>query len=371
MIPFWYAVPAIVAILAGEGLFFCGDTRRFHRYMGYTFIFEGLLMMLSGVMHTRLGAFYLPVYALYAAMMLLCPVFYYFAVRSVSSEEGLTGRDALLLCAPAVFILALISVSSGIPALDKNLFFGLAYGSLPLPRQLGTGAAVMLGLDDALYITAFAGQLAVQIFCFVSLYRYGKMLQRYYSNTGGKSLGLLTAIFTLMALRLVVMVLLGFVPGISQELWFRVLQTVAFSLFYIALSVFIFRINFTAEQLARSIAQQEQKLQAPVADELIGAKMEALIQERFFTDPSVGLMDLAAKVQINTKYLADYLRFHYGETFLTFVNRLRIEYAISLMEEGKLSLQDISEQAGFISPSTFYRNFTRVKGVSPSKFKKI
>jgi len=370
MIPFWYSAPAILAILAGGSLFFSGETRRFHRYMGFTFIFDGLLLMLSGIMHAKLSSFYFPIYGLYTAMMLMCPLFYYYAVRCVSCEKGLQERDGLLMAVPAAVLIVVSFVCSSIPALEKNLFFALTYCNFPRPGHVSTGTSAMLGLDKAVYIIALIENIGIQLFCFISLKNYGKLLERYYSDTEGKSLGLLTAVFCLIALRLIVMIVLGFAPGLLSELWFRVLQATALSMFYLALAYFIFKIRFTAEELSKSISTQEHKIQAPMADELISARMAELLKEKFFTDPSVSLMDLAAKVQINTKYLSDYLHFHYGETFLSFTNRLRIEYAITLMEAGKLQLSDVAEKAGFTTPSTFYRNFTRITGVSPSEFKK-
>lgn len=370
MIPFWYAVPSISAILAGGCLFLGSGMRRFHRYMGFTFIFEGLLLMLAGIMRARLSSFYLPIYLLYVAMMLLSPLCYLFAVRSVSNESGLRGRDGFLLTMPAAVLLVVAMVCGSVPTLDRNLFFSLMYGNFPLPGTVSGGVAVMLSLDNSIFIIALTEQIVIQLFCFLSFRRYVGQLERYYSTTQGKSLGLLAAILSLMALRLLVMVPLGFMPLVTSAVWFKIAQSAVYLLFYIALALFVYKIRFTAEELEKSINTQEQRALPPAADDVISARMGTLIEERFFTDPSVTLLDISSRIHINTKYLADYLRYHYNETFMIFVNRLRIEYAATLMEEGILPLSEISERSGFISPSTFYRNFTKMKGVSPSQYKK-
>ena len=57
-----------------------------------------------------------------------------------------------------------------------------------------------------------------------------------------------------------------------------------------------------------------------------------------------------------------------GETFNSYLNRQRIEEAARLIEKG-YSATDTAFLCGYSDFSTFYRNFTKIMGVSPSKYK--
>ncbi len=67
-----------------------------------------------------------------------------------------------------------------------------------------------------------------------------------------------------------------------------------------------------------------------------------------------------------------YKKFHasLGCTVSEYINRKRVEYATSLIQNTGLSMEAIAQRAGFSSLSYFSRTFKRLKGVSPVNFKK-
>ncbi len=67
-----------------------------------------------------------------------------------------------------------------------------------------------------------------------------------------------------------------------------------------------------------------------------------------------------------------YKKFHasLGCTVNEYINRKRVEYAISLIQNTAFSMDAISQKAGFSSLSYFSRTFKRLKGISPVNFKK-
>jgi len=371
MMPYWYFIPAAAAIAAGGSVFiFVRKLKRAQKFMGFTFIFEGLLFLLAGIVHWSLDSLYLPTYLLYAVMMLASPFFYYFAVRFLLKTEGAGKKDLWMLEAVAVYAVIFTVTVSSIPVGDRNLFLRIIQGKAGINSDIPTGTAVLLAFDDAAYLFFIIEQLFIFIFCYVSLNAYVHQLENYYSNLEGKSTGLFHIIFALVTLRFIAFVLISFLPELARDSWFHIAGTAVFTLFYGVLLTAVLRIRHTAEELSKMADAQIAGTQLPAANGLISARLNRLVEEKFFTDPDINLLDLAARIQVNSKYIADYLHFHYDETFLVFVNRLRVEYAIQLMADPELNLLDIAEQSGFISISTFYRNFTKVKGVSPSQFRK-
>ena len=54
-----------------------------------------------------------------------------------------------------------------------------------------------------------------------------------------------------------------------------------------------------------------------------------------------------------------------GETFVPYVNKLRVAMAIRLLEESDLSMSEIAFESGFTNQSHFTRIFKRLAGTPP------
>lgn len=61
---------------------------------------------------------------------------------------------------------------------------------------------------------------------------------------------------------------------------------------------------------------------------------------------------------------------HFGKTLGSFLNSKRIEYARSLLLDTSMSIEEISEEAGFSSASYFSKVFKKEVGISPLKYRK-
>ncbi len=91
------------------------------------------------------------------------------------------------------------------------------------------------------------------------------------------------------------------------------------------------------------------------------------IEERFTEDLS--LEEVADYVHLNPHYFSKVFKQEYGETFIDFVTRLRIERAIAKMASGQLSLKEVSFEVGYKDPNYFSRVFKKVTGVSPTEYR--
>ena len=73
----------------------------------------------------------------------------------------------------------------------------------------------------------------------------------------------------------------------------------------------------------------------------------------------------------NREYLYQALNVRMGVTFSEFINRHRINHAISLMKQSpELPANDVAQQSGYSSLASFYRNFKAFEGCSPKEFLK-
>ena len=334
--------------------------------MGFTFLFEGLTTLLNLALLYRTEAFFLPVYVLYLAMLLVTPAFYYLAVRPLLREERIHSRNLWIFQTAVIFMAIYLPVVSGILPEDRGIFFRMLQG---YQAKTTVGATVLITLDRTAYALYLSEYLFIQIFSIVNLSAYLKSLENYYSDLNARTLIPVVSILSLMGLRLIILGVSGFISRSVLPSWLPVMQAVVSVLFYAVAALSVCRVRYTAEELGKMTQQQAERMKAPVANDVIQSRIGKLVEEKFYLEQNVNLLDLATRIGVNSKYVSDYLRYHYGETFMSFVNRLRVEESKRLLQEENLSMEEISDMAGYSNVSTFYRNFTKVTGMSPSKFR--
>lgn len=101
------------------------------------------------------------------------------------------------------------------------------------------------------------------------------------------------------------------------------------------------------------------------------AKLQQLMEEqRIYLDPLLTLRDVASRVGTNRTYLSEYLNRELKMKFYDYINSYRIQEAEKLLLENKdTKIEDVAEQCGFNSLSTFLRSFEKTNGTTPAKFR--
>ena len=103
-----------------------------------------------------------------------------------------------------------------------------------------------------------------------------------------------------------------------------------------------------------------------VQEEQIERKIDEWVARKGFTATGLTIMDLARETATNRTYVSAFVNSHYGTTFREWVNGLRIEYAMRLMEEQPgMPIADVARCTGYISPSHFTRTFKEKTGMTP------
>lgn len=74
-------------------------------------------------------------------------------------------------------------------------------------------------------------------------------------------------------------------------------------------------------------------------------------------------------MNLNKDYFGKRFRKETGISFNEFCNRLRIEFAKSLIEKGTLRTYEIAEKLGFGDPDYFTKKFKEQTGITPSEYK--
>ena len=101
-------------------------------------------------------------------------------------------------------------------------------------------------------------------------------------------------------------------------------------------------------------------------------KVEAYMEQyQPFLKKGYSIKDLVLEVEIPQHHLSSLINQEYGINFNDFINRYRVEYAKSKLKQPDwrhLTLEGIAMEAGFNNRTTFFRAFTKLTGLSPSKY---
>ncbi len=116
----------------------------------------------------------------------------------------------------------------------------------------------------------------------------------------------------------------------------------------------------------------EIRRQTPVSSGGITPLAEAARQylRLHYAEP-LTLESTAAVLRCSAEYLGRLYRHTYGETFLTALNRRRIEAAAKQLSEGTRSIKETAAGCGFNDPAYFRRQFRRFYNLTPGAFRRL
>lgn len=99
-------------------------------------------------------------------------------------------------------------------------------------------------------------------------------------------------------------------------------------------------------------------------------KVEEFFQSEWITDPDLEIKKASEELGMPQKGLTDRLQEYYGDSFPKVLAAKRIDLACRLlMSEVFFDYNDLAFRCGFSSKATFYRNFQKLKGCSPTQYK--
>ena len=114
-----------------------------------------------------------------------------------------------------------------------------------------------------------------------------------------------------------------------------------------------------------------QKQETPAYHAKMAERIQDWIAADGFVRSGLTIKELSDLLYTNRTYLSEFIKTTYAMSFRDWITGLRIEYAKRLLTQyPKLTVADISERSGFISPSHFTRLFKENAGCTPVKWRK-
>lgn len=102
--------------------------------------------------------------------------------------------------------------------------------------------------------------------------------------------------------------------------------------------------------------------------EEIVSKMEKYIEEYFYED--ISLEEISAKLcYMNASYLSRLFKARRGITFLTALQKIRMQKAVKFLEDNMISISEVASLVGYNDVSYFIQSFKKYYGCTPNVYK--
>ncbi len=108
-------------------------------------------------------------------------------------------------------------------------------------------------------------------------------------------------------------------------------------------------------------------------DELKEKIFQIIVIQGKYKDKDYSARDLARDLGTNTRYVSAVINVKFHTNYPGFVNRYRIEEAMSLMVDKRYltyTMEQISDMVGFANRQSFYSSFYRITEMSPRLYRK-
>ena len=106
-------------------------------------------------------------------------------------------------------------------------------------------------------------------------------------------------------------------------------------------------------------------------DKICLALRDLMLKEKVYRDETLSRTSLTTRLGINRYALEDAFMFCFGTPFSEYINLLRLNDSIVMLQESDLSMEEISEKVGYGTLRTFQRQFKEKYDMSPKEYRRL
>lgn len=123
-------------------------------------------------------------------------------------------------------------------------------------------------------------------------------------------------------------------------------------------------------KLYEHLSKQKQIIERPseYSNNMIINEAITYVKEHYGEE--ISIESVAKHVMLSPEYFGAYFKKNYGQNFLVFLRKTRMNAAREFLKNQELTISVISEMVGYKSPSHFYEIFQNHFGMTPSQFRK-
>ncbi|HZG78831.1 MAG TPA: helix-turn-helix domain-containing protein [Paenibacillus sp.] len=121
-------------------------------------------------------------------------------------------------------------------------------------------------------------------------------------------------------------------------------------------------------RLLEANAQKLKQLREGKSNHQVIQEVRRFIEEQA-SNPNLSLSLIGERFQMSTSYVSRLFKDEFGENFVDYVAKVRIEHAKRLLRETGESIHDIATTIGYTNYMTFNRVFKKVTATTPSEYR--
>lgn len=105
-------------------------------------------------------------------------------------------------------------------------------------------------------------------------------------------------------------------------------------------------------------------------NEIYHSIIHLLNSKKIYRDNNLTVTSLAMELNTNERYISNAINRHSQSNFTSLINKYRINEACSLLihNDGRFKVSEIARRVGYGDPSTFYRQFKEITGLTPAQY---
>lgn len=302
--------------------------------------------------------------------VLFHPLFYFYVISLTQAKINL--RKEIIHILPAILIFTFSSLFQVFLSPQESLSY--------FTRHL-MGEASGHMLTNLLFWTdrsAKALHVVQAVFYFFLIYKILKensTLQKDVFSYGASnklkwlfSFNLIYSLGTLMGVAII------FIPQTILEEQHYLMDTTL--IFLTGFTLFIGLKGIDQESIGKVISDFDEKYEgelpsAPQSNQILEKINNYIVKEKAFLNPELKIWDIVLATGVNRTYISQAINQDKNMSFNHYINKLRIEEAIKLLEQHEnRTLESIAYDSGFNSISTFKRAFNRFTGSLYSDYRK-
>ena len=107
-------------------------------------------------------------------------------------------------------------------------------------------------------------------------------------------------------------------------------------------------------------------------DELKEKIPNVIVMQKKYKDKNYSAKRLAEDLGTNTRYISAVVNVKFHMNYTSFVNKYRIEEAMSILVDKRyqeLRIEEVSDMVGFSNRQSFYASFYKIMGITPKDYR--
>lgn len=107
-------------------------------------------------------------------------------------------------------------------------------------------------------------------------------------------------------------------------------------------------------------------------DELKEKILNIVVMQKKYKDKNYSARLLAQDLGTNTRYISAVVNVRFHMNYTSFVNKYRIEEAMSILVDKRyqdLRIEEVSDMVGFANRQSFYASFFKITGITPREYR--